>query len=255
MDNKADLLLELYFANALSPAEATEFRQLLATDPVLRQEFDWQQGLANALKTQTLRDGLQDDTLHQAAVPRKPTIHRRLFMVSLAAAASIALLIAAFLFFTGNPVEDALATNLVHYPNRMDFRSLGGPEAGQEVPPAAVRQAFALYDDSTNYHRSAEALGSIVQQYPDRLAYRFYYGYALLRDKQYGLAIANLLPVATADSNAFQAAAQYHLGLAYAGNKQYAPARTTLQQFLGAPNTLRKYHAGAESVLRALPKE
>ena len=91
--------------------------------------------------------------------------------------------------------------------------------------------------------------------YPDRLAYRFYYGYALLRDKKYDLAIANLQPVATADSTTFQAAAQYHLGLAYAGAGQYAQARTTLNQFLHAPNTLQKYHAGAEAVLQALRRE
>ncbi len=257
MENKAEHLLELYFANALSPAEVSELQQLLAADPALRKEIAWQQNLAGALRTSSLRDGIRDDTWRQAALPPKPAIRRNLWMMSLAAAASVAALVAAVWFFSlpKSPVEDALATHLVHYPNRMDFKSLGGPEAGQEVPPEAVRQAFELYDDSTNYHRSAEALGAIIQRYPDQLAYRFYYGYALLRDKKYDLAISNLLPVASDASTAFQAAAQYHLGLAYAGAGQYAQARTTLRQFLQAPNTLRKYHPGAEAVLQVLPKE
>ncbi len=255
MENTAEHLLELYFANALSPAEASRLQKLLADDPTLREEFNWQQNLAGTLRSTSLRDSIKDDTWRHAALPKKPAIRRRLFLLSFAAAASVALLVAAVWFFSKNPVENALASNLVHYPNRMDFKSLGGPEAGQETAPESVRRAFALYDDSTNYHRSAEALGAIVQQYPDRLAYRFYYGYALLRDKKYDLAIANLLPVAITDSTSFQAAAQYHLGLAYAGAKQYAQARTTLQQFLQSPATLRKYHAGAQAVLQALPKE
>lgn len=256
MENTTEHLLEMYFANALSPAKVSALQKLIAEDPVLRAEYDWQKNLAHTLRTTSLRDSLQDDTWRHASVPtKKPAIRRRLYLVSFAAAASIALLVAAVLFFSNNPVEDALATNLTHYPNRMDFKSLGGPEAGQEAPPVSVRHAFELYDDSTNYHRSAEALGAVVQQYPDRLAYRFYYGYALLRDKNYAAAIANLLPVANTDSTTFQAAALYHLGLAYAGAKQYGQARTTLQQFLNSPNTLRKYQAGAEAVLRALPKE
>ena len=187
----------------------------------------------------------------------RPAIRRRLFLLSVAAAAAVVALVAAIWFFSlpKNTVENAVAANLTHYPNRMDFRSLGGPEAGQEAPPDDVRRAFELYDDSTNYQRSAEALGAVVRQYPDRLAYRFYYGCALLQDKQYAPAIYQLQPVAGATDNAFQVAALYHLGLAYAGAGQYAQARTTLQAFLQAPNTLKKYRAPAENVLSALPGE
>lgn len=257
MKNTAEHLLELYFANALSPAEAAELQRLVASDPALRKEMTWQQNLVGALRAQPLREGILDETLRQAALPPKPAIRRRLFLMSFAAAAAIAALVAAVWFFAlpKNPVENALAIHLAHYPNRMDFKSLGGPEAGQEAPPEAVRRAFELYDDSTNYQRSAEALGAVVQQYPDRLAYRFYYGYALLREKKYELAINNLLPVALDSSTTFQAAAQYHLGLAHAGAGQYAQARTRLEQFLRSPTTLRKYQAGAEAVLEALPKE
>ncbi|MEO6039993.1 MAG: hypothetical protein ABIQ93_16390 [Saprospiraceae bacterium] len=257
MENNSEHLLEKYFANALSSAERSELQQMLSNDPALRQELAWQQNLGLALRSKSLRDGLQDPALRDAVLPPQPAVRRNLFLLSLAAAASVVALVAAVWFFSlpKDPVENALATNLSHYPNRMDFRSLGGPEAGQEAPPDAVRRAFELYDDSTNYHRSAEALSAVVQQYPDRLAYRFYYGCALLRDKQYTLAIYNLQPVAAADDNAYQAAANFQLGLAYAGAHQYAQARTTLQEFLQAPNTLQKYRQPAENVLRALPKQ
>ncbi len=257
MENNAEHLLEKYFANLLSPAERVELQQLLADDPALRQEMAWQEKLSAALRSQPLSNGLQNPAWQQAARPPKPAIRRRLFLLSLAAAASVVALAAAVWFFSlpKNTVENTVAANLSHYPNRMDFRSLGGPEAGQEAPPEDVRRAFELYDDSTNYHRSAEALGAVVQQYPDRLAYRFYYGCALLQDKQYAPAIYHLQPVAGASDNAFQAAARYHLGLAYAGAGQYAQARTTLQDFLQAPNTLKRYHQPAENVLRALPGE
>lgn len=257
MENNAEHLLEKYFANLLSPAERAELQRQLADDPALRQELAWQQKLATTLRTQKLSSGLQNPDLQQAAVPVKSAIRRSLFVWSVAAAASVVALAAAVWFFSlpGNPVENAVAANLTHYPNRMDFRSLGGPEAGQEAPSDEVRRAFELYDDSTDYHRSAEALATIVQQHPDRLAYRFYYGCALLQDKQYAPAIYHLQPVAGAPDNAFQAAALYHLGLAYAGAGQYAQARTTLVSFLQAPNTLKKYRAPAENVLRALPGE
>ena len=257
MENTAEHLLEKYFANLLSPAEQAELQQRLADDPALRQELAWQRNLGVALRSQSLGNGLQNPEWRQAAVPPKPAIRRRLFLWSVAAAASVVALVAAVWFFSlpKNTVENTVATNLSHYPNRMDFRSLGGSEAGQEAPPDDVRSAFELYDDSTNYHRSAEALGAVVQRYPDRLAYRFYYGCALLQDKQYAPAIYQLQPVAGASDNAFQAAALYHLGLAYAGAGKYAQARTTLQAFLQAPSTLKKYRTPAENVLRALPGE
>ena len=52
-------------------------------------------------------------------------------------------LVAAVWFFSlpKDPVENALATSLTHYPNRMDFRSLGGPEAGQEASPICLKFA------------------------------------------------------------------------------------------------------------------
>lgn len=257
MENNAEHLLEKYFANLLSPAERTELQQRLADDPALRQELAWQEKLGAALRSQPLSNGLHNPDWQRAALPPKPAIRRRLFLLSVAAAAAVVALVAAVWFFSlpSNSVENTLAANLTHYPNRLDFRSLGGPEAGQEAPPDDVRRAFELYDDSTNYHRSAEALGVVVQQYPDRLSYRFYYGCALLQDKQYAPAIYQLQPVAGATDNAFQVAALYHLGLAYAGAGQYAQARTTLQTFLQAPNTLKKYRAPAENVLRALPGE
>ncbi len=255
MENNTEHLFEKHFANDLSPAERSELQQLLDHDPGLRQELTWQQNLGRSLRSKSLRDGLQNSAFRDAAEPSKPAIRRNLFLWSIAAAASVVALMAAVWFFSlpKDPVDNALATNLTHYPNRMDFRSLGGPEAGQEAPPDAVRRAFELYDDSTNYHRSAEALGAVVQQYPERLAYRFYYGCALLRDKQYALAIYNLQPVAGAPDNAYQAAALYQLGLAYAGAGKYSQARVTLAQFLTAPNTLEKYRVPAENVLRALP--
>ncbi len=255
MENKGEHLLEKYFANALSPAERIELQQLLNQDPALRKEYDFQQTLAGAIRPGSLRDGLQDTALRAAAEASKPAIRRNIFLMSLAVAASVVALVAAVWFFAlpKDPVGNALATNLTHYPNRMDFRSLGGPEVGQETVPDDVRRAFELYDDSTNYHRSAEALGAVVQRYPERLAYRFYYGCALLRDKQYTLAIYHLQPVAGAPENTYQPAALYHLGLAYAGAGQYPQARATLQEFLQAPNTLQKYRQPAENMLKALP--
>ena len=133
MENNAEHLLEKYFANALSPAESTALQQLLASDPALQQEFDWQKNLGRALQSTSLHEGLQNADLSAAAEPPKPAIRRNIFLLGLAAAASVVALVAAVWFFSQpgkNPVENALAANLTHYPNRMDFRSLGGPEAG-----------------------------------------------------------------------------------------------------------------------------
>lgn len=252
MDTRTEQLIEAFFANEISTTETVELRGRLAGDPEAAAEFAWQQRLAGQVGQLSLRDGIQHTAWQEATRPpfRQVTMWPRM----LAAAAAIALLIVAALFIfppgAASP-DDAVAGNFVHYPNKMPFKSLGGPSEGDDQVPPAVLEAFRLYDDPARAHEAAEALGNIAATYPDRLEYRFYQGVALLADRQYAPASAALRPVGDSD-NSYKTASFYYLGLAYAGMGEKEQARRALQSYLGAQDEVLTYRNQAQNLLDAL---
>lgn len=249
MNTRTEHLIESFFANDLSEPETQELRSLLANDPAAVAEFKWQQRLAGQVGTLTLSGSIQNAAWRQAARPpfRQVTMWRK----ALAAAAAIAVLVVAWIVLSPDKIESVVAGNYVHYPNKMPFKSLGGPGDSGDQVPQAVLDAFRLYDAGDRPGEAARALAGIVAAYPDRLDYRFYEGVALIGDGQYAAAAAALQPVATSDDT-YKTPALYYLGLAYAGSGNKEQAQTALKAYLGTADEVLTYRKQAEKVLKAL---
>ncbi len=249
MENRADQLLESYFANALSTAEAIELKTLAATDSSVASELAFQQRVATTLQSRSLADGIQNTAWGSAA--QKP-ISATAIKVTMwpryayAAAAAIALLIAAFLFMQAPSLQSVVADNASEYPNKMKFRSLG--EEAQAVPENVI-SAFGLYDQG-EYKKSAAALQPIVAENPDRLDYRFYWGVSLAKSDQYPAAVSALTLVVQ-NPGEYQAPAFFYLGLACAAAGDKECARINLTKYIESPNGVT-YRKEAQAVKEAL---
>lgn len=251
MNARTEQLIELYFANDLSEPETRELRNLLEQDSSARSEFEWQRGLSRQIGTLSLSGSIQNTGWREAAKPpfRAVTMTRRI----MAAAAALAALVVAWYVLSPQKMDSVVAGNYAHYPNKMPFRSLGGPTDSDEQVTQDVLDAFRLYDDATRPADAARALAGIVSSYPDRLDYRFYYGVALAGDKQYAAAATALQPV-TASENTYKTPAFYYLGLALAGTGDKAGAARALRAYLDTPGEVLTYREQAATVLKVVEK-
>jgi len=249
MENRADYLLESYFANALSAAEAAELKALASANPSLAAELAFQQRVATSVQSHSLAKGIQNTAWRAVAQKTFPTTAVKVSMLpryAYAAAAAFALLMVAYLFILPPSLQSVVADNAKEYPNKMKFKSLG--DEAQSVPENVIR-AFGLYDNH-KYSEAAKALQPIVAANADRMDYRFYWGVSLVKSKQYAAAVAVLtLVVQSPDEKKIPAF--YYLGLACAGAGDKDCARQNLQAYLDSPAgvTFRKQ---AEAVIKAL---
>jgi hypothetical protein len=248
MENRAEQLLESYFANSISSTELEELKALAAADEELADEIAFQQRVAASLQTGSLAKGIQNPTWRDAA--EKPTagaIKVSMFpRYGYAVAAALALLIVAYIFLMPADLPTLVAKNTKEYPNKMKFKSLG--EEAQAVPEAVI-QAFSLYDRK-QFREAATALQPIVAANADRMDYRFYWGVSLVNSQQYSAAVAALTPLVQG-SDERKIPAQYYLGLACAGTGDLACARQNLQAYIDSPEGVT-YRDQAKKVLSAL---
>jgi tetratricopeptide (TPR) repeat protein len=241
MENRTEYLLEAYFAHTLAPEEAEELRWLLQSDEELATEMRFRQQIAHAARDKSLHSGIKNQDWASAALPsfsggsalRRDIWSRFLY----AAAAVLALLVVAWLYLPGKDTGDIIAANTAFYPNKMTFKSLGREDL---TVPREVIQAFSLYDQQ-RFPEAADAFQALVTDYPDNVDYRFYWGVSLTHLRQYGKAITALEPIGQSE-NDYKTVARYYLGLAYAGNQEMDKAKTSLKQYLDAPDgvTYRK---------------
>lgn len=254
MNTRTDQLIESYFSNTLTKAEAEVLQELLATDPEVAREFEWRQRLAGQVKKMSLSDGIQNpDWRNNLQAPFRPVIYwKRVLSV----AAAITLFAAACWFLTRPdkpaPSLQAIAdSNFQYYPNKLPSMSLGGPDGNNDPVPQSVLDAFQLYNDTTRFREAAQALSAAAAAFPEKPEYRFYQGVALLGDHQYAAAVAALQPV-TATDHTYQVPAYYYLGLAYAGAGDRVLAQKTLQAYLDSKDgiTFRKQAQNALEALR-----
>lgn len=249
MENRADQLIESFFANSLSKEEAAELKALAASNPEVAQEIAFQQKIASSLQSRSLARGIQNKEWANAAQAPAQTTAIRTSMwprYYLAAAAAIALLVAAFLFLQSPNLETVVADNTAVYLNNMKFKSLG--DAAQAVP-ANVIEAFDFYDQGA-YEKAAKALQPLVALEPERMEYRFYWGVALVQSKQYSAAIEALTPVVQTQQDK-RIPAHYYLGLAYAATGNKNAAREHLQMYANDPEGV-SFKKQALTVLKVL---
>lgn len=247
MENRAEYLIESYFANALTAAEASELKALAEADPQVAAELAFQKQVSRSVQSFSLAEGIQDPRFKAATKPTPSTIKVTMWpRYAYAAAAAIALIIVGYLYIQEPGIQSVVADNAKEYPNKMKFRSLG--DEAQEVP-AAVIQAFSLYDQGM-YGEAALALQPIVTANADRMDYRFYWGVSLLMDKQYAAAVSALSPVAQSQDER-RIPALYYLGLACAATGDKACALQNLQAYIDAPEGVT-YRKQAQAVKDAL---
>ncbi len=246
MENRADYLLESYFANTLSAPELEELKRLIANDRSVAAEFAFQQKLSTAVQPQKLADSIQNTSwksVAQSPVAIKTSMWPRFYY---AAAAVIILLVAAYVFFQTPDLQTIVADNTALYQNNMKSKSLG--EEAQSVPPDVIA-AFSHYDHKA-YKEAADALEPIVKANPERMDYRFFWGVSLVQSKQYTAAINALTPV-TQSQDEKSIPALYYLGLACAGNGDKDCARQNLQAYIDSPSGI-SFRKQAKVVIQAL---
>ena len=248
MDYRTEQLIESYFANTISEAERLELKTTLAADATAAAEFAWQQQLAQKVSKRSLAKGIQNETWREATKP--PFRQVTMWRTTLAAAAAIALLLAAYLFIPGlkgGNSETLTAESFEHFPNKMKFKNLGGTE---EVVSPDVLEAFAAYDQK-NYALAATKLTAVVDANPTRTDYRFYLGVAFIGAKKYPETINALIPVAQDSNSSYSTSAHYYLGVAYAGIKDVPQAQKYLQAYIDAKDGIT-YHKQAKKLLHGL---
>ncbi len=249
MENRAEHLLESYFANALTSAEAIELKTLAAADPTVAADLAFQKRVAATVQSRSLADGIQNPAWRMAAQKPFPSAAIKVSMFpkyAYAAAAAIALLICAYIFIMPPSLQSVVADNTKEYPNKMKFKTMGG-EA--EAVPETVIKAFELYDNQA-YDEAAKALQPIVAANADRMDYRFYWGLSLVLSKQYPAAIPALTPLVQSQDER-RIPALYYMGLACAGVGDEDCARQNLQAFIASPESV-SFRKEAEEVLNAL---
>ncbi|MFN0036244.1 MAG: tetratricopeptide repeat protein [Saprospiraceae bacterium] len=250
MENRTNLLLESYFANSLSAADAAELKTLAAADPGVAAELGFQRRVAAAVNPLSFAHSIQDTAWREAAQKPFPATAIKVTMwprYAYAAAAAIALLIAAIIFMQPPTLQTTVANNTTEYPNTMKFKALGGGDA--EAVPQIVISAFSLYDEG-NYAEAAKALQPIAVANAQRMDYRFYWGVSLVKTAQYTDAVAALTLVAQSQ-NDYQVPALYYLGLACAGAGDRDCARQNLEAYIGSQNGVT-FKKEAQAVLDAL---
>jgi TolA-binding protein len=251
MENRADLLLDAYFANTLTIEEAKELKNLVAEDPAVAAEFKFQQRVAASLRSRSLSGGIQRNDWKEAIHPPFPAAAKALKVsmwprIAYAAAATLALLMVAYLFLTPPDIKTVVAENTRDYPNKMAFKSMGAE--AETVSPDVIR-AFEQYD-LKNYRAAAEALTPIAAKFPDRMDYRFYLGVSQVHAGQYEAAAQTLALVAQNESEQ-KIPALYYLGLACAGKGDKDCARQNLDAYLASPEGIT-FKKQAKVVLDAL---
>lgn len=249
MENRAEYLLELHFSNSLTETEAKELKQLAANDPSIAEEIAFQHRLASSMHSGALVNSIQNQAWREAATKPFPNGALKIRMWSgyaIATAAAITLFIVARLALQTPDLMTVVKENTMEYPNTMAFKSLSN-EATRY--PSEVIQAFALYDQK-NYAKAATALEGIANTYPEESDYRFYWGVALVHDKQFDKAILVLTPLVQSQAEK-NIPARYYLGLACAGKADKDCAHQNLQSYVDSPEGVT-YRENARAVLEKL---
>jgi hypothetical protein len=151
-------------------------------------------------------------------------------------------------------IQQEVVANFRHFKNISRFNAAGGVEEDEEM----AMHAFALYNESAEmeatYKKTVEAFKPIVEADPGNMENRFYYGVALLGDKQFAPA-ANAFQPVTEKQGKYQIPATFYLGMALSGAEQYKAGRKAFQDYLNAPNNNRQFKELAESMLKKLPPQ
>jgi hypothetical protein len=156
-------------------------------------------------------------------------------------------------------IQEEVVANFQHFKNISKYNAAGGVEEDKKM----VMNAFALYNEAAEkiepaekqaaYKKTIQAFKPIVETDSGNVENRFYYGVALLGDKQFPAA-AEAFEQVTEKQGKYQIPAKFYLGMALSGAEQYKAGRKAFQDYLDAPSNNRQFKDLAEKMLKKLPQ-
>ncbi len=229
MEERYEHLIEQYFSRRITPAEKTELDLLLTKNPVLAEEFGFQQQVAAATignERAQLKALLQQEESKRSDNNNPPTGWSIWTKTVLAIAAAITLIAVAipavWPYLTGSGDAPAIAFN--RYPN--EFASAGGTTSA-----SLLQQASDAYQ-AGQYAQAADLFGQIQPTTP---AYQFYRGVALIGASKHEAGIAVLQPLALANDPDYAAPAHYYMAVAHHFLGKKAAAQAAAKNYLATP--------------------
>lgn len=230
MNEQDNTLLDNYFNGLLAEAEAAQVQARASADPVFAAEFSLREKMEawprQAAQRQALADnlavlGTEFFSEKALAAPATPPLTARVNWMrwALAAAASVALLVAAVWFFqrpSGSLYEQYAGQ---HAPLALSDRSADGN---------AAAEADAAFNGK-NYAAALVALDRLLAAQPNNSTAQLYRGICLLELQRPAEARVVLQPLAVGTS-ALRADAQWYTALAFLQEKNRAECYAALRQ-------------------------
>lgn len=243
---KHSATIEQYLANEMAPAERTEFRKELRSNPELAKELKLSQSIDSAIQRDDVID-LRQKLIAAINAGRKveaevPVIRMNTRKWWYAAASLVALLaVGATLYLQTNRnlSSDALFSQYYNAENIVDQT-----RGDQNIVEAVIK--FQQKDFST----ASVLFRSILDKDDSNIAVWFYYGISNIETKNYDNSIKAFNTIIKQNDNLYIEHAEWYLGLCYLKNNQKDKA---IDQFsLVASNPENFHHQEAQNILEKL---
>jgi tetratricopeptide (TPR) repeat protein len=247
MNERDTTLLNDYFNGLLSPSDAQLVRDRAAAEPDFGQEFSLREEMeafprrAEQRKqfTDTLisveKDFFQENSSEktQPMAPMKVNVN---WVRWLAAAASVAMVAAAYWFFSQSTVPE-YRQYAQHDPLSLTVRGVNDQTVSE------AEKAFAAAD----YAKALAALDQLLTSEPDNITAQQYKGICLIETNRNAEARAVLTPIANGQS-ALRGEANWYIALSYLKEENYTACKTALENIEPAADHYKK----AQELLKEL---
>ncbi len=232
-----------YLQGKMQAEEKEAFEQLLNTDALFREEFEFNRDLLESMRIHyrsRLKGRLQD--LEQAAVPTAFRQRRVYYWVSGMAAAVLLVIVTSYWFFflRTNP---QLVFDQYYTPY---YNVLEGTERSMSGNQGEL--AMRLYDQK-RYEDAIPVFEQAIARQPNAPFLLFYKGLSHLSIKQADSAIVNLEKVRSRADFRLIEPAQWYLGLAYLQKGEIETAESVFEEIA---NSQGSYSDRASDILKAI---
>jgi TolA-binding protein len=235
MENNYDTLdrIHRYLQGQMSPEEARDFEQQLATDTTLGQTLEVERRLLRGLQLAgdaalQKKIAAVDETLEAEGFFRKEAIVKPITSTSkvyftmrkMLAAAAVAIILIGIVwvaFFRQAPVDRDAAFAKYYQPESTRVKDITASlesmgMAGVLLESDSLREALLLYQNY-RFEEAQVALDTFLAQYPENDTARFYLALTHLQQSRYARAAEILLPLSQNESFTLHRDASWYLGL------------------------------------------
>lgn len=229
----------------MSAEEAAVFENNLATDPLFREEFDYNKDLLDSMRIHyksALKHKLQKLEAVSVVPSQKKTSSRRIFKrVGMAASIALAITLGYVLLFNRTDPQAIFVQYYAPYYNVLD-----GTERSMEDERGDL--AMRLYDQQ-RYEEAVKVFDTALTKNPDNINLQFYKALSLMSIGQADSAIVQLQQVLENTQDQWYEPARWYLGLAYLQSGQVNQAKGI---FIAIKASDDSYSERAIEILEAL---